>query len=51
MGRVVAIAGGDLVSNRSLNQHAIKLTRKESPAVLYIGTASCDAPEKINAFT
>ena len=51
MGRVVAIAGGDLVSNRSLNQHAIKLTRKESPAVLYIGTASCDALENINAFT
>ena len=51
MGRVVAIAGGDLVSNRSLNQHAIKLTRKESPAVLYIGTASGDSAENIRLIT
>ena len=51
MGRVVAIAGGDLLSNRPLNQHAIKLTEKKAPSVLYIGTASRDSEENIKAIT
>ena len=40
MGRIVAIAGGDLDSIRKLNLHAIALTKKSYPNVLFIGTAS-----------
>lgn len=43
MGRIVAIAGGDLSSTRPLNQHAIQLSGKSNPNVLFIGTASHDA--------
>lgn len=51
MGRVVAIAGGGLDSNRELNLHTIKLADKEKPNVLYIGTASRDAEGNIEAIT
>lgn len=51
MGRVVAIAGGDLSSTRQLNLHAISLSNKTNPNVLFIGTASNDAKEYIDGFT
>lgn len=43
MGRVVAISGGDLNSTKPLNLHAIKLSGKTDPHVLFVGTASGDA--------
>ncbi|MEQ2442472.1 Type 1 glutamine amidotransferase-like domain-containing protein [Pseudoflavonifractor sp. CLA-AP-H29] len=43
MGRIVAISGGDLSSTRPLNLHAIKLSGKTNPNVLFVGTASRDA--------
>ena len=51
MGRVVAIAGGDLLSTRKLNEHAITLSNKTTPNVLFIGTASHDAEGYIDAIT
>lgn len=51
MGRIVAIAGGDLTSTRELNIHTIKLTDKINPNVLFIGTASRDAEEYIEVIT
>lgn len=51
MGRIVAIAGGDLSSTRELNIHSIKLTNKSNPNVLFIGTASCDAEGYIDSIT
>lgn len=43
MGRVVAIAGGDWNSTRPLNLHAVKMSGKAHPNVLFVGTASGDA--------
>ena len=51
MGRVVAIAGGDLSSTRELNMHTIKLANKSNPNVLFIGTASGDTEGYIEAIT
>ena len=51
MGRMVAIAGGDLLSTRLLNIHAIKLSKKINPNVLFIGTASQDAKGYIEVIT
>lgn len=51
MGRIVAIAGGDLSSTRELNIHTIKLTNKTNPNVLFIGTASLDAEGYIEVIT
>lgn len=51
MGRIVAIAGGDLSSTREFNIHTIKLTNKTKPNVLFIGTASHDAEGYIEAIT
>lgn len=51
MGRIVAIAGGDLSSTRELNIHTIKLTNKINPNILFIGTASHDAEGYIDAIT
>lgn len=34
MGRIVAIASGDLLSTRPLNKYAIKLAKKQNPNVL-----------------
>ena len=48
MGRIVAIAGGDLKTTHSINQYIVTLTKKEDPALLFIGTASCDAEEYIS---
>ncbi len=51
MGRIVAIAGGDLKSTRELNLHAIHLSGKIDPKVLFIGTASNDAEAYIEKFS
>lgn len=51
MGRIVAIAGGDLKSTRQLNKYAIKLSKKSNPNVLFVGTASQDANGYIEVFT
>ena len=51
MGRIVAIAGGDLLSTRQLNTHTIKLSNKRNPNVLFIGTASHDAEGYIESIT
>lgn len=51
MGRIVAIAGGNLSSTRELNAHTIKLTNVKNPDVLFIGTASHDANEYIEVIT
>lgn len=51
MGRIVAIAGGDLSSTKELNIHTIKLTNKANPNVLFIGTASKDAQGYREAIT
>ena len=51
MGRIVAIAGGDLKSTKPLNQYVIRLSGKYNPNVLFVGTASDDAPPYINNFT
>ena len=51
MGRIVAIAGGDLSSTRKLNLHTIQLSNKANPHVLFVGTASCDAEGYIEAIT
>lgn len=51
MGRIVAIAGGDLTSTRELNRYAIELTNKINPNVLFVGTASCDAKGYIETIT
>lgn len=48
MGRVLAISGFS-PSRAKLYSYAVKLTRKEHPHVLYIGTAGGDAPERITA--
>lgn len=45
MGRVVAISGGNLQTTERLNMYALKLSGKESPNVLFIGTASMDSDE------
>lgn len=45
MGRIVAIASGDLLSTRPLNKYAVKLAKKQNPNVLFIGTASQDTQE------
>ena len=51
MGRIVAIAGGDLSSSRELNAYTIKLTNKANPNVLFVGTASHDAEGYIKVIT
>lgn len=43
MGRIVAIAGGDLTSNHSINQYIVEMVGKKVSNVLFIGTASHDA--------
>lgn len=42
MGRIVAIAGGDLVTTQKINQYMVNLSGKVLPNVLFIGTASQD---------
>ena len=47
MGRIVAISSGNLLTTRPLNKYAIKLSKKQNPRVLFVGTASHDAQEYI----
>lgn len=42
MGRIVAIAGGDLLSTRPINTYTIQLSNKRNANVLFVGTASHD---------
>ena len=51
MGRIVAISSGNLLTPRPLNKYAIKLSKKQNPRVLFVGTASHDAQEYIHTFT
>ena len=44
MGRIVAIGGGELPNTKKLNEYAVKLSGKVKPNLLFIGTASHDAP-------
>ena len=49
MGRIVAIAGGELETTHRINQYIIALTGKEKANLLFIGTASHDAEDYISA--
>lgn len=51
MGRIVAIAGGDLESNKPLNKYAVNMIESKSKNVLFIGTASGDAEGYIDNIT
>ncbi len=51
MGRIVAIASGDLGTTRAINEYAIRMVKGASRKVLFVGTASHDAPEYIENFT
>ncbi len=51
MGRIVAVAGGNLASTREFNKHAIRMSGKENPNVLFVGTASEDAEGYIEVIT
>lgn len=51
MGKIVAIAGGDLTSTKKINMHIIELTNKTNPNVLFIGTASNDSKTYIESIT
>ena len=47
MGRIVAIAGGNLESTHKINQYIVALAGREKANLLFIGTASHDAVEYI----
>lgn len=51
MGRIIAIAGGDLESTKAINEYAVKMLTGASKNVLFIGTASNDAEEYIENIT
>ena len=51
MGRIVAIAGGELDTTKDINLYSIKLTKKSNPNVLFVPTASHDAEGYIEAIT
>ena len=51
MGRIVAISSGNLLTTRPLNKYAIKLSKKQNPRALFVGTESHDAQEYIHTFT
>ena len=48
MGRIVAISSGNLLTTRPLNKYAIKLSKKQNPRALFVGTESHDAQEYIH---
>ena len=50
MGRIVAISSGNLLTTRPLNKYAIKLSKKQNPRALFVGTESHDAQEYIHTF-
>lgn len=47
MGRIVAISSGNLETTSSINEYAIKMITGATRRVLFLGTASKDAPEYI----
>ena len=49
MGRIVAIAGGNLDSTHKINQYIVAMAGKEKANLLFIGTASHDAEGYISA--
>ena len=51
MGRIVAIAGGDLQSNFPINKYIVNMDKKSIHNLLFIGTASKDAEGYINNIT
>lgn len=51
MGRIAAIAGGDLQSTKELNLYALNMTDVKNPNVLFIPTASRDDQKYIKEFT
>ena len=51
MGRIVAIASGDLESTKVINEYAVNMISGESKNVLFIGTASRDSEGYIESFT
>lgn len=51
MGRIIAIAAGDLASNQKINEYAVKLIEGTDKRVLFIGTASHDAEGYIDSIT
>ena len=51
MGRIVAIASGDLGTTKVINEYAIKMINSTSRKVLFLGTASHDAVEYIENFS
>ncbi len=48
MGRIVAIAGGDLQSNLPINKYIVNMDNRNNHNLLFIGTASKDAEGYIN---
>lgn len=48
MGRIVAIAGGDLQSTYAINKYIVDMDEKKLHNFLFIGTASKDAQEYID---
>lgn len=48
MGRIVAIAGGDLRSNYGMNKFIVEVAGKKASKLLFIGTASHDAESYID---
>lgn len=48
---MVAIGGGDLQTTEKLNIYALKLSGKEAPKVLFIGTASMDSDDYFANFS
>lgn len=48
MGRIVAIAGGNLQSTNAINKYIVNLDKTGNNNLLFIGTASNDAEEYIN---
>lgn len=48
MGRIVAMAGGDLQSNLLINKYIVNMDKKSIHNLLFIGTASEDAEGYIN---
>lgn len=48
MGRIVAMAGGDLQSNLLINKYIVNMEKKNIHNLLFIGTASKDAEGYIN---
>lgn len=49
MGRIVAIAGGDLQSNFPINKYIVNMDKNDIHNLLFVGTASGDAEGYFNS--